>query len=155
MSSAARRAPCTAPRAAAVRLLRPRVVWCPGVDWTPLYAVDYSLPDDDDALLAECEVETFRSGGAGGQHQNMTDSGVRLRHRPTGAVVVCRGERSQLANKRICLRRLRLQIERLLAPPPAPRRPTKPGAAAGARRLEEKARRSRTKRLRRPPGEGE
>jgi protein subunit release factor B len=116
--------------------------------------MDYSLPDDDDALLAECEVETFRSGGPGGQHQNVTDSGVRLRHRPTGAVVVCRGERSQLANKRICLRRLRVRLESLLAPPPPPRRPTRPGAGAVARRLEEKARRSRVKRLRRPPEDG-
>jgi protein subunit release factor B len=116
--------------------------------------MDYSLPDDDDALLAECEVETFRSGGPGGQHQNVTDSGVRLRHSPTGTVVVCRGERSQLANKRICLRRLRARLEELLAPPPPPRRPTRPGAGAVTRRLEEKARRSRVKRLRRPPDDG-
>jgi len=115
--------------------------------------VDYSLPADDDVLLAECEVETFRSGGPGGQHQNVTDSGVRLRHRPTGTVVVCRGERSQLANKRSCLRRLRRRLECLLAPPPPPRRPTRPDAGAVARRLEEKSRRSRVKRLRRPPGE--
>jgi len=116
--------------------------------------MEYRLPEDDDALLAECEVETFRSGGPGGQHQNVTDSGVRLRHGPTGVVVVCRGERSQLANKRTCLRRLRQRIERMLAPPPPPRRPTKPRDAAVARRLEEKSRRSRVKRLRRPPDEG-
>ena len=116
--------------------------------------MDYSLPDDDDVLLAECEVETFRSGGPGGQHQNVTDSGVRLRHRPTGAVVVCRGERSQLANKRICLRRLRTRLEKLLAPATAAPPPEQPGAGAVARRLEEKARRSRVKRLRRPPEDG-
>ena len=115
--------------------------------------MDYSLPTDDDALLAECEVETFRSGGPGGQHQNMTDSGVRLRHRPTGTVVVCRSERSQLANKRTCLRRLRARLEKLLSPPPPPRRPTRPGSGAVERRLQEKARRSRTKRLRRPPAD--
>jgi ribosome-associated protein len=116
--------------------------------------MEYSLPDDDAALLAECEVETFRSGGPGGQHQNMTDSGVRLRHLPTHTVVSCRSERSQLMNKRICLRRLRQRLESLLAPPPPPRRPTKPSRAAVQRRLEAKARRRRTKQLRRPP-EGE
>jgi protein subunit release factor B len=117
--------------------------------------MDYRLPDDDDALLAECEVDTFRSGGPGGQHQNMTESGVRLRHLPTGTTVVCRGERSQLANKRICLRRLRERLERLVAPPPPPRRPTAPSRGAVQRRLEEKTRRSQTKRLRRPPPEAE
>ena len=42
------------------------------------------VPEDDEALLAECRVETFRSGGPGGQHQNVTESGVRLVHLPTG-----------------------------------------------------------------------
>lgn len=122
-----------------------------GGAWPPHHAMDYRLPDDDDVLLAECEVETFRSGGPGGQHQNVTDSGVRLRHGPTGVVAVCRDERSQLTNKRICLRRLRERLERLLAPPPPPRRPTTPDRGAVQRRLDEKTRRSRTKRLRRPP----
>jgi protein subunit release factor B len=117
--------------------------------------MDYRLPDSDDELLAECAVETFRSGGPGGQHQNVTDSGVRLRHVPTGTVVTCRSERSQLANKHICLRRLRTRLERLLAPPPPPRRPTRPTRAAVERRREEKVRRAAVKRLRRPPqGEG-
>lgn len=49
--------------------------------------------------LKDCEVETFRAGGKGGQHQNKTDSAVRVRHRPSGAVGESREERSQLANK--------------------------------------------------------
>ena len=44
-----------------------------------------AVPDStDDALLAECRVETFRAGGPGGQHQNKTESAVRLTHLPTG-----------------------------------------------------------------------
>lgn len=111
----------------------------------------YRLPSSDEDLLAECEVDTFRAGGPGGQHQNMTDSGVRLRHRPTGLTVSCRSERSQLQNKRTCLRRLRARIERLLAPPAPPRVATRPSRAAREQRLELKARRSRVKRERRPP----
>lgn len=49
--------------------------------------------------LADCEVETFRAGGKGGQKQNKTDSGVRVRHVPSGAVAECREERSQSVNK--------------------------------------------------------
>ena len=51
------------------------------------------------------EVQTFRSGGKGGQHQNKTDSGVRIIHRASGAVGESRSERSQLVNKRLALKR--------------------------------------------------
>lgn len=112
---------------------------------------DYRLPETDEELLAECAVNTFRSGGPGGQHQNVTDSGVRLRHRPTGISVTCRTERSQYQNKRTCLRRLRTRIEALLREPPPPRRPTRPSRAVEEARLEQKSRRSRLKKQRRPP----
>ncbi len=112
----------------------------------------YELPDSDDELLAECRVSTFRAGGPGGQHQNMTDSAVRLVHRPTGLTATCRSERSQYQNKQTCLRRLRARIEERLRPGPPPRSPTRPSAAAKQTRLEEKARRARVKRDRRPPG---
>jgi protein subunit release factor A len=108
---------------------------------------EYSGDKTDEELLGECDVATFRSGGPGGQHQNVTDSGVRLRHRPSGIVVTCRQERSQHQNKKTCLRRLRLRLAALEASTP-PRVPTKPSATAVRRRLDEKARRAATKRSR-------
>jgi len=110
------------------------------------------IPQSDEALLAECEVQTFRAGGPGGQHQNVTDSAVRLRHLPTGLTVACRAQRSQYLNKTDALRRLRLKLKKLSEPPPPPRRPTRPSRAAKERRLAEKSRRGAAKRLRRRPG---
>lgn len=52
------------------------------------------------------EIQTFKSGGKGGQHQNKTDSGVRIIHRESGAVGVSRDDRSQHRNKKTALRRL-------------------------------------------------
>jgi peptide chain release factor 2 len=74
-----------------------------------------NLPESDEELLRECDVETFRSSGPGGQHVNKTDSAVRLRHLPSGVVVTSQQERSQYRNKAICLQKLRKQIERLKA----------------------------------------
>ncbi len=113
------------------------------------------IPESDEALLAQCEVQTFRAGGPGGQHQNMTDSAVRLVHRPTGVTVTSRVQRSQYLNKQDALRRLRLKLRRLNEPPPPPRRPTRPSRASTERRLCEKSRRAAAKRLRRPPAADE
>ncbi|WP_420462404.1 peptide chain release factor-like protein [Candidatus Palauibacter sp.] len=104
----------------------------------------------DDQLLAECAVETFRAGGPGGQHQNKTESAVRLTHQPTGIVVIARESRSQHRNRQRALARLRAALEERERTPP-PRRPTKPSRAAHRERLEEKRRRSLTKRQRRRP----
>lgn len=105
---------------------------------------------DDDALLAECRVETFRAGGPGGQHQNTTESGVRITHLPTDTVVTARESRSQHRNRRTALERLREALEEA-AKEDAPRIPTKVPKAVKRRRVERKRRRSRKKELRRPP----
>jgi protein subunit release factor B len=109
------------------------------------------IPDSDDALLGQCEVQTFRAGGPGGQHQNVTDSAVRLRHRPTGVTVVSRAQRSQHLNKLDALRRLRRKLEKLNEPQPAPRKETHPSRADTEQRIAEKKTRGVVKRLRRPP----
>jgi protein subunit release factor A len=108
------------------------------------------IPADDDALLAQCRVETFRAGGPGGQHQNVTESGVRLVHMPTGVRVTAREERSQHRNRTIALDRLRGRLEEMRRPS-RPRKPTAVPRKEKARRLEEKRRRGTTKRLRKPP----
>jgi protein subunit release factor A len=56
--------------------------------------------------IKDCEVQTFRAGGKGGQNQNKRDSGVRVVHVPSGARGESREERSQLANKKRAFRRM-------------------------------------------------
>jgi protein subunit release factor B len=56
--------------------------------------------------LADCEVQTFRAGGPGGQKQNKTNSGVRIIHHPSGARGESREERSQLQNKKKAFKRM-------------------------------------------------
>ena len=109
-----------------------------------------NLPESDEELLRECEVETFRPGGPGGQHVNKVETGVRLRHIPSGVVVNCREERSQHRNKMNCLRKLREEAARLNHRP-AKRVPTRRTRAARQRTLEDKSRRSRVKQLRSKP----
>jgi protein subunit release factor B len=56
--------------------------------------------------ISDCETQTFRAGGKGGQNQNKRDTGVRIIHRPSGAVGEARDERGQLANKKLAFRRM-------------------------------------------------
>lgn len=109
-----------------------------------------NIPETDDDLLRECEVETFRASGPGGQHVNKTESAVRLTHLPTGLAIVCRTQRSQHRNRQECLKRLRARLEKMNERA-EPRIPTKITRAAKERKLQEKARHARVKRLRSKP----
>jgi len=101
-------------------------------------------------LLAESEVETFRSSGPGGQNVNKRDTAVRLRHIPTGIVVTCQRERSQYRNKLIAVQKLRKKLEEL-SKPPAPRIPTVAPRSVRKKILDFKRRRTEKKNLRNRP----
>jgi protein subunit release factor B len=108
------------------------------------------VPQTDEELLRECAVDTFRSRGPGGQNVNVRDTAVRIRHLPTGIVVTCQRERSQLRNKEIALAELRRRLEEA-ARPVRPRIRTSIPRAVRARLREAKARRSEKKASRRAP----
>jgi protein subunit release factor A len=110
----------------------------------------WPVPESDEELLAECEVETFRAGGPGGQHQNKTESAVRLVHIPTGIRVVAREERSQHRNRTMALERLRAKLEERNRPP-KPRVATRIPHSQKEKRMDAKRRRAGDKMLRRPP----
>lgn len=64
----------------------------------------------DEALLAQCDFDRFRGSGPGGQKRNVTDSAVRLRHRPSGLSAKATESRSQHENRARALRRLRRRL---------------------------------------------
>ncbi|MCX6096344.1 MAG: peptide chain release factor-like protein [Candidatus Bipolaricaulota bacterium] len=108
----------------------------------------FSKSDED--LLAECEVGTFHSSGPGGQNVNKRETAVRIRHLPTGIVVVCQEDRSQLRNRQLALKRLREELA-ALSKPVRPRIPTPIPAGLRRRVATYKARRAERKNLRRKP----
>lgn len=75
--------------------------------------------DDEEGLLAECELDTLRASGPGGQKRNKTESAVRLRHRPSGLIVIASESRSQHDNRSVALQRMRMVLAlRLRQPAP-------------------------------------
>jgi ribosome-associated protein len=108
------------------------------------------LPDHLRRLKDECDVETYRASGPGGQHRNKTESAVRMTHRPTGIVRVATEHRSQLRNRVLALERIWRALEARRRKP-KPRVPTRPSVAAQKRRLAEKQMESEKKHARRRP----
>lgn len=81
---------------------------------TSFASVDVMPELDDDVEInidpSELKIDTYRSSGAGGQHVNTTDSAIRITHLPTGVVVTCQNQRSQLSNKNTALKMLMAKL---------------------------------------------
>jgi ribosome-associated protein len=102
---------------------------------------------DPEVLAGEIEISVYRASGPGGQHRNKTESAVRIRHMPSGVIVVATENRSQIRNRQLAMDRLVERLKRLNHKPKR-RKATRPTTASVENRLRSKKLQSLRKKLR-------